>query len=440
MKTMPYKRRVLYVALFLHDIAKGRPRTTRSPGARRSRGASCPRFGLEPAETELVAWLVEEHLTMSMIAQSRDLADPKTIRDFAADRADAGAAEAPARSSPSPTSEASAPASGTAGRASSCARSTTRPSRCCSAATASSSASSGSQRRKAELAPSPRRWPEADRRAISTGTIPPTGCGSTSPASSSTRALLRRADVPRHRIWRPPSPPTRFRGGDRAHRGRARPSAPARDPRRRLHRRGRQHRRRADLHHHRRLRARHHLPVSREFPEDQDELRRAERIARLDRGGRWTGDERLPEIVAERTGAKKPRKGLHVLEPEVLIDNSLVGAKLHRDGGVRPRPAGPALRADDGDLGPQPQHRLGPYRDLRRAGRRRVLRHRPHPADRSSRPAGSAACARRCSTCSVRRRKRRDQVLVPIEAATSETLVPSPVRERVGPRPPSPQP
>jgi [protein-PII] uridylyltransferase len=42
-----------------------------------------PRFGLSAAETELVAWLVQEHLTMSTIAQSRDLSDRKTIEDFA---------------------------------------------------------------------------------------------------------------------------------------------------------------------------------------------------------------------------------------------------------------------------------------------------------------------------------------------------------------------
>jgi [protein-PII] uridylyltransferase len=42
-----------------------------------------PRFGLSAAETETVAWLIEQHLTMSTIAQSRDLGDPRTIRAFA---------------------------------------------------------------------------------------------------------------------------------------------------------------------------------------------------------------------------------------------------------------------------------------------------------------------------------------------------------------------
>src|SRR5213078_4796508 len=37
-----------------------------------------------PAETETVAWLIEQHLVMSTIAQSRDLSDRKTIENFAA--------------------------------------------------------------------------------------------------------------------------------------------------------------------------------------------------------------------------------------------------------------------------------------------------------------------------------------------------------------------
>ncbi len=43
----------------------------------------CPRLGLNEAETETAAWLVENHLIMSNIAQSRDLADRRTIEDFA---------------------------------------------------------------------------------------------------------------------------------------------------------------------------------------------------------------------------------------------------------------------------------------------------------------------------------------------------------------------
>jgi [protein-PII] uridylyltransferase len=75
-------RRALYVAAFLHDIAKGRPEDHSIEGAAIARRL-CPRFGMSPAETETVAWLIEQHLTMSSCAFSRDIGDPKTIRDFA---------------------------------------------------------------------------------------------------------------------------------------------------------------------------------------------------------------------------------------------------------------------------------------------------------------------------------------------------------------------
>ena len=75
-------RRALYVAAFLHDIAKGRTEDHSLLGTRIAR-ALCPRFGMSAAETDTVAWLVEHHLLMSLIGFSRDIGDPKTIRDFA---------------------------------------------------------------------------------------------------------------------------------------------------------------------------------------------------------------------------------------------------------------------------------------------------------------------------------------------------------------------
>jgi [protein-PII] uridylyltransferase len=75
-------KRALYVAIFLHDIAKGRPEDHSTAGAKIARRL-CPRFGLSAAETATVAWLVEQHLTMSITAQSRDLSDRRTIEDFA---------------------------------------------------------------------------------------------------------------------------------------------------------------------------------------------------------------------------------------------------------------------------------------------------------------------------------------------------------------------
>lgn len=77
-------RRALFVAVLLHDIAKGRGGDHSVLGAGVARRL-CPRFGLDQRETDLVAWLVLEHLLMSSTAQKRDLTDPKTIDDFVAE-------------------------------------------------------------------------------------------------------------------------------------------------------------------------------------------------------------------------------------------------------------------------------------------------------------------------------------------------------------------
>ena len=75
-------RRVLYVALLLHDIGKGSGRDHSALGAEVAERL-CPRFELTPEETELVVWLVRNHLLMSDVAQKRDLTEPRTVRDFA---------------------------------------------------------------------------------------------------------------------------------------------------------------------------------------------------------------------------------------------------------------------------------------------------------------------------------------------------------------------
>jgi len=76
-------RRVLYVAVLLHDIAKGRGGDHSVLGEKVALQL-CPRLGLDEAETETVAWLVRHHLLLSSTAFKRDLADPKTIEDFVA--------------------------------------------------------------------------------------------------------------------------------------------------------------------------------------------------------------------------------------------------------------------------------------------------------------------------------------------------------------------
>ncbi|MCK5546837.1 MAG: [protein-PII] uridylyltransferase, partial [Rhodospirillaceae bacterium] len=74
-------RRVLYVAVLLHDIGKGRGGDHSEIGAKIAKKL-CPRFGLDEWETETVVWLVLHHLDMNRTAFKRDLDDPQTIKDF----------------------------------------------------------------------------------------------------------------------------------------------------------------------------------------------------------------------------------------------------------------------------------------------------------------------------------------------------------------------
>ncbi len=75
-------RKVLYVALLLHDIGKGRPEDHSVIGAQLARRIT-QQLRLHPREEETVCWLVRYHLLMSDMAQKRDLSDPRTVRDFA---------------------------------------------------------------------------------------------------------------------------------------------------------------------------------------------------------------------------------------------------------------------------------------------------------------------------------------------------------------------
>ncbi|MBJ3763364.1 [protein-PII] uridylyltransferase [Maribius pontilimi] len=77
-----FARKVLYVALLLHDIGKGRPEDHSVLGARIARKVA-PRLGLSRQDVDTVEWLVRYHLLMSDMAQKRDLSDPRTVRDFA---------------------------------------------------------------------------------------------------------------------------------------------------------------------------------------------------------------------------------------------------------------------------------------------------------------------------------------------------------------------
>ncbi len=74
---------LLYVAALFHDIAKGRGGDHSKLGMVDAE-QFCQEHGLTEDETELVVFLVENHLMMSQVAQKQDLSDPDVIQGFAA--------------------------------------------------------------------------------------------------------------------------------------------------------------------------------------------------------------------------------------------------------------------------------------------------------------------------------------------------------------------
>jgi [protein-PII] uridylyltransferase len=73
---------LLYIAAIFHDIAKGRGGDHSKLGKADAR-RFCREHGLSGEDTDLVAFLVEHHLTMSSVAQKQDLSDPEVVRRFA---------------------------------------------------------------------------------------------------------------------------------------------------------------------------------------------------------------------------------------------------------------------------------------------------------------------------------------------------------------------
>ena len=72
---------LLYVAALFHDIAKGRGGDHSELGTVDA-AEFCQDHGLTAEDTELVVWLVRNHLIMSQVAQKEDLSDPDVIGKF----------------------------------------------------------------------------------------------------------------------------------------------------------------------------------------------------------------------------------------------------------------------------------------------------------------------------------------------------------------------
>jgi [protein-PII] uridylyltransferase len=81
MQSLP-RQEIAYLAALFHDIAKGRGGDHSELGAVDAE-AFCLEQGLGRYEARLVAWLVRNHLILSITSQKKDISDPDIVQQFA---------------------------------------------------------------------------------------------------------------------------------------------------------------------------------------------------------------------------------------------------------------------------------------------------------------------------------------------------------------------
>jgi len=75
------KPEILYIAGLFHDIAKGRGGDHSTLGAIDAR-EFCRHHGMSEYDSDLVSWLVQNHLLLSQTSQQEDISDPDVVKKF----------------------------------------------------------------------------------------------------------------------------------------------------------------------------------------------------------------------------------------------------------------------------------------------------------------------------------------------------------------------